>query len=56
MVNTPPPFRGLNIRIPMHIPFKGRGGSLRQGSGLLSLPLGSSQNYRPLLVTTAPNI
>ena len=47
MINNPPPFKGLNIRIPIIIPIKGRGfiriqivipikgrGFMNQGSGL----------------------
>ena len=33
MINTSPPYKGLNIRIPMIIPIKGRGG-INHGSGL----------------------
>ena len=33
MINKPPPFKGLNIRIPIIIPIKGRG-FINQGSGL----------------------
>ena len=33
MINTPPPFKGLNIRIPIITPIKGRG-FINQGSGL----------------------
>ena len=33
MINKPPPFKGLNIRIPTIIPIKGRG-FINQGSGL----------------------
>ena len=35
MINKPPPFKGLNIRIPIIIPIKGRG-FINHGSGLLS--------------------
>ena len=33
MINKPPPFKGLHIRIPTIIPIKGRG-FINQGSGL----------------------
>ena len=33
MIDTPPPFKGRNIRIPIIIPIKGRGFVI-QGSGL----------------------
>ena len=33
MINKPPPFKGLNIRIPILIPMEWRG-SIHQGSGL----------------------
>ena len=33
MINKPPPFKGLNIRIPIIMPIKGRG-FINQGSGL----------------------
>ena len=33
MINKPAPFKGLNIRIPIRIPIKGRG-FINQGSGL----------------------
>ena len=33
MINKPPPFKGLNIRIPIIIPIKGRG-FINHGSGL----------------------
>ena len=33
MINKPPPFKGLNIRIPITTPIKGRG-FINQGSGL----------------------
>ena len=33
MINEPPPFKGLNIRIPIMIPIKGRG-CINQGSWL----------------------
>ena len=33
MINKPPPFKGLNIRIPIVIPIKGRG-FINQGSTL----------------------
>ena len=33
MINKPPPFKGLDIRIPIIIPIKGRG-FIDQGSGL----------------------
>ena len=32
MINKPPPFKGLPIRIPIIIPIKGRG-FINQGSG-----------------------
>ena len=35
MINKPPPFKGLNIRIPIIIPIKGRRGFINHGSGLL---------------------
>ena len=34
MINKPPPFKGLNIRIPITIPIKGRG-FINHGSGLV---------------------
>ena len=34
MINKPPPFKGLNVRIPSIIPTKGRG-FINQGSGLV---------------------
>ena len=34
MINKPPPFKGLNIRIPIQSPIKGEGGFIHQGSGL----------------------
>ena len=34
MINKPPPFKGLNIRIPIVTPIKGKG-FINQGSGLL---------------------
>ena len=46
MMNKLPPFKGLNIRIPILIPIKGRG-VINQGSGLvlaLPLELGSIEN------------
>ena len=33
MITNPPPFKGLNIRIPIIIPIKGKG-IINQGSGL----------------------
>ena len=36
MINKPPPFKGLNSRIPVIIPMKGRG-FVNQGLGLVSL-------------------
>ena len=33
MINKPPPFKDLNIRIPIMIPIKGRG-FINHGSGL----------------------
>ena len=36
MINQPPPFHCLNIRIPIIIPIKGRG-CINQGSGLSKL-------------------
>ena len=33
MINNPPPFKGLNIGIPIIMPIKGRG-SINKGSGL----------------------
>ena len=33
MINKPPPFKGLNIRIPIKTPTQGRG-FVNQGSGL----------------------
>ena len=36
MINKPPPFEGLNTRIPIMIPIKGRG-FVNQGSGLGAL-------------------
>ena len=33
MINKPSPLKGLNVRIPIIIPMKGRG-SVNQGSGL----------------------
>ena len=33
MINIPPPFKGLNIRMPVIIPIKGRG-FINHGSGL----------------------
>ena len=33
MINQPPPYEGLNIRIPIIIPIKGRG-FINHGSGL----------------------
>ena len=33
MINKPPPFKGLNIRIPIIVPIKGKG-FVDQGSGL----------------------
>ena len=33
MINNPPPVKGLNIRIPIIIPIKGRG-FINHGSGL----------------------
>ena len=33
MINEPPPFKGLNVRIPATIPIQGRG-LINQGSGL----------------------
>ena len=38
MINEPPPFKGLNIRIPIIIPMKGRG-LINQESGLLGFVL-----------------
>ena len=35
MINKPSPFKGLNIKIPIIIPIKGRG-FINQGSGVLS--------------------
>ena len=32
MINKPPPFKGLNVSIPVVIPVKGRGGVINQGS------------------------
>ena len=34
-MNKPPPFKGVNLRIPTRIPIKGRG-FIKQGSGLSS--------------------
>ena len=42
MINNPPPFKCVNIRIPIIIPIKGRG-FMNQGSGL---PLESSLSLR----------
>ena len=39
MINKPPPFKGLNIRIPIIIPIKGRG-FINHGSGLLKIKTG----------------
>ena len=36
MINKPPPFKGLNIRIPIVTPIKGRG-FINHGSGLSRL-------------------
>ena len=38
MMNEPPPFKGLNTRIPIIIPIKGRG-FINQGSGLIQEPM-----------------
>ena len=38
MIHNPPPFKGLNIKIPIIIPIKERG-LIYQGSGLSSLVL-----------------
>ena len=46
MINKPPPFKGLNIRIPIIIPIKGKGFVI-QGSTLLSRPLTS--HFRPFV-------
>ena len=35
VVNTPAPFKGLNIRIPIIVPIEGRG-VINQGSSLLA--------------------
>ena len=42
MINKPPPFKGLNIRIPIIIPIKGRG-FVNHGLGLL--PGQSAHNH-----------
>ena len=39
MINTPPPRKGLNIRIPILIPSKGRGLLIRGLGKLLELGL-----------------
>ena len=41
MINKPPPFQGLNIRIPIRIPVKGRG-FITQGSGFGATKLHSN--------------
>ena len=38
MINKPPPFKDLNIRIPIIIPTNGRG-FINQGSGLAANPV-----------------
>ena len=42
MMNTPPPFKGPNIRIPIRIPIKGKG-FINQGLGLGYPSLGISK-------------
>ena len=39
MINNPPFFKGLNMRIPIIIPIKGRG-FINQGSGLIGITEG----------------
>ena len=48
MISKPPPFKGLNIQIPIIIPIKGRG-FINQGSGLERLVVLASQNPIPSL-------
>ena len=45
MINKPPPFKGLNIRIPITIPIKGRG-LINQGSGLLCTRAAQHRDHR----------
>ena len=47
MINKPPPFKGLNIRICIIVPIKGRG-FVNQGSGLTRsiVPVTSSYQVR----------
>ena len=44
MTNKPPPFKGLNIRIPGIIPIEGRG-LINQGSGSTLNPKPSAQTF-----------
>ena len=53
MINKPPHFKGLNIRIRISIPIRGRG-FINQRSGLLSLERVPSN--RAFNLRVAPNI
>ena len=55
MINEHPPFKGLNIRIPIISPIKGRG-FVNQGSGLLLQVLlrKHSQGQGEALILRAP--
>ena len=44
IINNPPPFKGLNIRIPTIIPIKGKG-FINQGSAFNSLKGGYVGDY-----------
>ena len=54
MINKPPPFMDLSIRIPFIIPIKGRGVIIIQGSGLYtSRARGWSNNLRQAVLAPA---
>ena len=46
MINKPPPFQGLSIRIPIIIPIKGRG-FINRGSGLIYIEASSQIVFTP---------
>ena len=46
MINKPPPFKGLNTRIPIIIPIKGRG-FINHGSGVRAFLFTEPTTYRP---------
>ena len=53
MINNPPAFKGLSIRIPLIIPVNGRG-FINQASGLTQDLLEAFQESKRLLVICSP--